>query len=255
MVFHACLPFVFDRAELIDQRAATDPEFLGRVCAIAIAFSKGGKYRRALHLRKPADNTRSAAGGQGGNFWWQVLRQNHVTAAQQARPLNRVTQLTNITWPAVGEQTLNCLRRKPHWSAGEFDGEPAGKRKDVVLSLGERRHNQFNDIDAVVEIITKAAFEHLLAQIAVGSRYQPGIDLERRITADRRDLARFERPEQLGLQMERQLADFIKEECAAICCSKVPFPNLAGPCEGPLGVTEQLAFNKRLRQAGAVCRN
>ena len=84
------------------------------------------------------------------------------------------------------------------------------------MSLREGRHDQFDDVDAVVEIVAEAAFEHLLAQIAVGGRHQPGIDLDRRVAADRRDLARFERPEQLGLQVERQLADFIEKERAAV---------------------------------------
>ena len=43
-------------------------------------------------------------------------------------------------------------------------------------------------------------------------RDQTGIDLDRRIATNRRNLARFERPEQLGLQVEWQFANLVEEE-------------------------------------------
>jgi len=55
--------------------------------------------------------------------------------------------------------------------------------------------------------------------------------------------------------MERQFADFIEEERAAVRPAKEPLAGLACPREGSLGMAKQLAFNERLRQAGTICSN
>ena len=81
LIYATPLLFSLDGTEFIDERTTANPEFLGRVRAIATTFFKGGNYRRSLHLRESADACGGVVGGQGSDLWRQVLGQNHVATA------------------------------------------------------------------------------------------------------------------------------------------------------------------------------
>ena len=66
------------------------------------------------------------------------------------------------------------------------------------------------------------------------------------------DLALFHGPEQLGLDLEADVADFVKEQGAVL--GQFEFADLVGvgPGEGALDVPEELAFEQGLHQGAAV---
>jgi hypothetical protein len=53
-------------------------------------------------------------------------------------------------------------------SGGELAREVAGERCDVVLAIAERRDDQRDDLEAVVEVLAEAAAADLGGEIAVG---------------------------------------------------------------------------------------
>ena len=62
----------------------------------------------------------------------------------------------------------------------------------------------------------------------------------------------LDRAQQLGLQAQRQLADLVEEQGAAVGRAEVAERVLAGVGEGAAHVAEELRFGQRLDQVGAV---
>jgi hypothetical protein len=85
------LSLVFYGVELIDQRPSADSQFFGRVCAIALAFFKHGKNGCSFDLREPSCGVSLTAAGQGRHLGRQVLGQNDIATAEQARSLDSVS--------------------------------------------------------------------------------------------------------------------------------------------------------------------
>ena len=93
------------------------------------------------------------------------------------------------------------------------------------------------------------------AQVAVGGGDHAHVHRQLAGGADRPDAAFFEGPQQLGLQHQRQLADFVEKEGAAVGVEEQALVVLAGTGEGALGVAEEFAFDQLGRDGGAVDRH
>ena len=65
----------------------------------------------------------------------------------------------------------------------------------------------------------------------------------------------FEQAQQLDLQRQRQLADFIQKKRAAACCFDKALFAMSGAGKCPLLVAEEFAFEQRFGHSGAVDRN
>ncbi len=91
-----------------------------------------------------------------------------------------------------------------------------------------------------------------LGQVAVGRRDQADVHLDRLVGPDPDDLARLERPEQLDLGRERDVADLVEEQGAAVGVLEPPFALAVGAGEGAPDVAEELAFEDVLAQSGTV---
>src|SRR5260221_208611 len=65
-----------------------------------------------------------------------------------------------------------------------------------------------------------------------------------RSTTDRLHLAGLERAQNLSLERQRQIADLVDEERAAVRLLEIPLPCALRAGEGALGVTEQLGFGE-----------
>ena len=77
----------------------------------------------------------------------------------------------------------------------------------------------------------------------------PHVDLERRRAADPLELALLEDAQQLRLDRERQLADLVEEQRAAVGPLEAARPLAVGAGEGAALVAEQLGLEQRLGDA------
>ena len=66
------------------------------------------------------------------------------------------------------------------------------------------------------------------------------------------ELPLLQHPQQLGLQVGGNLADFIQQNRAAVGQLEPPFPFVQRPGEGSLFVSKELAFNQVIRDGRAV---
>ena len=134
------------------------------------------------------------------------------------RPLDLVLQLADVSRPPVSGQQVERRRRELNPRLVQpFARLSQEKRAEVgnfLLSIAQRRHVDSNHAEAVVQVLSKPALRHTLLQVGVGGREDPDVDpLGPRLT-DRRDLALFEKPEQLRLNVKRKIADFVEKQRA-----------------------------------------
>ena len=87
--------------------------------------------------------------------------------------------------------------------------------RNLLTPLAQRGHVDSNHAEAVVEILPELALRHALFEVGIGGGQDPHVHALRPRLADRHDFALFEKAEQLGLDVERQVADFIQEQRAA----------------------------------------
>src|SRR5215475_10603079 len=142
---------------------------------------------------------------------------------QRHRPLNLVFQLPDVARPPVLRKGVQHLRaqldiRLPQTIAGLAEEEGAEVR-NFLPALAQRRHENANHAEAIVKVLPELAFGDLLFQIGIGRGQYPHVNpLGTRLT-DRHDLRLLEKPQQLRLYVNRQIADLIEEQRAASGCS------------------------------------
>src|SRR6185436_11227081 len=72
------------------------------------------------------------------------------------------------------------------------------------------------NIEAIEQVFTKSSFLRLAFEVAIGRGNHADVHPARRGTAHRLELAFLQYAQQLALQVERQLADFIEKNRAAV---------------------------------------
>src|ERR1035437_6233552 len=102
-------------------------------------------------------------------------------------------QLADIAWPWMVEQRLFC-------GSGEGASRPAmlnglgieqysSQPQDIFLALADRRNIDFDDIDAIVQVLAKlTGLDHFL-EVLVGGADQMDVDGNRVFAADAYNLA------------------------------------------------------------------
>ena len=124
--------------------------------------------------------------------------------------------------------------------------------RHVLQALAQRRHPDREDVEAVVEVLAELAVLDQLDHVAVGGRDQAEVDLDRLLGADRIDLALLQRAQQLDLGVERQLADLVEEQRAAVGFLELADALVDGAGERALLVAEQDALDQVLGDGAAV---
>jgi hypothetical protein len=127
-----------------------------------------------------------------------------------------------------------------------------GEEQDVLTPLAKGREVDGEDGEAIVEILAEPALGHCAVQIAVGGGEEADVGVERRGAADTLVLALLEDAEQLGLHGEGKLADLVQEEGAAGGELEAAALESVRAGEGAALVPEELGFDERLGQGGAV---
>ena len=104
----------------------------------------------------------------------------------------------------------------------------------------------------MIEIGTEMSLADTFRQLAVGGRDDPDVDRVRLVGAQALDFAVLQSAQQLGLDGERQFADFVQEQRAAFRRLDAAGALAVGARESPLEVPEQFALGQRFGQGRAV---
>ncbi len=93
------------------------------------------------------------------------------------------------------------------------------QQRDVVAPLAQRRQVDLDRVEPEQQVLAEALLVGQLLGRQVGRGDHPHVDRHRPVGADRNHLPLLERGQQLGLEMERQVADLVEEQA---CCGRPP---------------------------------
>ncbi len=130
------------------------------------------------------------------------------------------------------------------------EGEQVVGQLQAIGAIPERRQGDLQHVEPIEQVLAERAVGDHRLQVAVGRRDQPHVGRPLGRLADPLVPPLLEEPQQLRLQRERQVADLVEEERAALGRGHLAARVADGAGEGALHVAEQLA----LQQLGAEAR-
>ena len=120
------------------------------------------------------------------------------------------------------------------------------------MPVAQRRHLEFDHVEAVIEVLAEPAGRHLLLQVAVGGDDDAHVHADRLLAADPLQFVLLEHAQQLGLHGRRGLADLVEEQGAAVGLDEAALAAAVGAGEGAPLVAEQLGFEQGFGERGTV---
>ena len=133
--------------------------------------------------------------------------------------------------------------------------EALGQWHDVARALGQRRQHQFHRIEAVIQVFAEGAVADHRRQVGIGRADHADLDLAFAIGAQALETTGFQHAQQLHLAAQRQVADLIQEQRAAIGGFELALACLVGAgIRAGLG-TEQFGLDQFRGQGAAVDRD
>ena len=130
--------------------------------------------------------------------------------------------------------------------------EVVGQLGDILAPLAQRRHLDRNHAQPKVQVLAEFPRGDQGLEVLVGRRDHARLELERLDAADPVELALLQHAQQLGLQLDRQVADFVEEDRAGVGHLEFAGAPLGRAGERAALVPEQLALEQAMRNRGAV---
>src|SRR5581483_551642 len=240
-----------------------DPEETRRLVLVPVALPERRREQATLGVFEGRDVRRLAgarlrcdpAADRGG----EVVDADRVGNREREGALDRVLELADVARPGVGGEPRHRLGRDPLRGDLVLTAEPIEEVRDqarhVVRSGPERGHLDVDDVQAVEEVQAEPPAARLRLEVAVRRGDQADVDRDGEARAERRHLALLDGAQELRLQREGDLGDLVEEERSAFRGPEDAVVVVHGTGEGPATVAEELAVERRLREAGAVDRD
>ena len=128
-----------------------------------------------------------------------------------------------LSWPLPG-QSVCAQHRQRAWAGRSaplarrsfLREEVLDEHVDVAAALAQRRHTRRHDGHAEVQVLPEGAGRDELPQVAMGRGDDPRVEGLPCVRSDSAELARLQGSQQLGLERERELAEFVQKECSSL---------------------------------------
>src|SRR5437660_4848564 len=177
-------------------------------------------------------------------------------AGKDHRALDQVRELADVPGPSVPTERVQRLARDDLHPAVHGTREPldevAHQGRNVLGPLAERRGMDREHVQPVVEIVPEPLLFHHPKEVAVRRGDEAHVDLDGLRTADPLELLLLQDAQQLRLELERDLADLVEEQRAAVGHLEAADLLGDGAGEGAPLVPEELALEEAPRNGGAV---
>ena len=129
---------------------------------------------------------------------------------------------------------------------GKLADKAFSQRNNIFPTLPQSRKSDMHSIDSVIEVLPKPTFPYQLLQVHIGRADEPDIHRDSLASAHPHYAAALDYPQQLGLQMQRNVADFIQEQRPAIGLFKLAYVIRVRIRKSALHVAKQFALEQRL---------
>ncbi len=120
-----------------------------------------------------------------------------------------------------------------------------------VLSL-QARNADLDRTEAVEEIFAEAAGKDFGAKVSIGGGNQADVHMPHFRRADALNFAVLNDAQELRLHLQRGLADFVEKHSTAVGVFEEAGASIRRASECAADVTEELAFEKRVNERGAI---
>ena len=130
--------------------------------------------------------------------------------------IDKVLQFADVAGPGLLHQAIDGNRIETYRRAARLDGKMLEQQRNILRPVRQRRHFDAHDIKPIEQVRPEVPAVDGGEQIDTRRRHQPDIDSNRQHAADTFDHPGFQGAEQLGLHRQRHVADFIKEQRAAM---------------------------------------
>ena len=112
-----------------------------------------------------------------------------------------------------------------------------------------------DDVQAIVEVFAEASLFHLVLQVDVGRGNDADVNLDRLHAAEAHELALLHHAQQLGLRLDRHVADLVEEDAALVGEIEHALLGIDRAGKGALDVAEERRFEEIRRQVARVHRH
>ena len=126
------------------------------------------------------------------------------------------------------------------------------QQRDVVAPLAQRRQLDADHVQPVEQVLAEAAVLHLALQVDVGGGDDAHVDLDRLHAAEAHELAFLHHAQQLGLRLDRDVADLVEEDAALVGEVEQALLRIDRAGERALDVPEQRGFEQVGRQVARI---
>ena len=188
----------------------------------------------------------STAGGRPKLATGRGAADGGTRLLQHDAPLDVVAQLAHVARPVVPRHLRQHLRSEQPLLIRDAERrqEHAHQDEQIVEALAQRRHVNGHHREAEVQVLPEATAVDLALQVAIRGADDAHVDLAGSRLTDAADLAGLDGSQQLGLQLERQLADLVEEDRPAVGGLEGAHAVAVGPREAAAQVTEQLGLDE-----------
>src|SRR5215475_8635650 len=130
-----------------------------------------------------------------------------------------------------------------------------GEKRDISGALTQRRKTEGNNIQAVIQVLTKPLSLDLPLQIRIGCGNDTHICGFTFCASQRTVLAILQEPQELDLCRRTEGIHLIQEQGAIFCLGYEPLLWTRGVRIGPLGMPKEFIFDEMFRQGSTVDRD
>ena len=167
-----------------------------------------------------------------------------------------MAEFADVAGPGMAEQPRLALGAdRPAGdpvAAAELRKQLIGQLQDILPAIPQRRDDEAEQAQPVMQVVSELAVGHRLAKVAVAGGDDPNVDVDLPVAAESPDAFFLDRLEHLGLQAEREAGQFIKKKSAALGRLEQAHASRLGVGERAALVAEQFRLGETLRQRGAV---
>ena len=176
----------------------------------------------------------SAVCSVGGRWCACTTCPSQTTTARSMR----VLELAHVARPVIAHQHVDGGRRDPldvlAVGARGLLEKMIGEQQQIGLPLAQRRNEDREHVEPVVQILAERAVGDRLLEVLVGRGDQPHVRLECVFgAAQPLELALLQHAQQLHLRRQVQLADFVEEQRAAFGELEAPLLRRCAPVNAP----------------------
>src|SRR5271157_657652 len=206
--------------QFVVKRAARNPEaarsaFDGAAFVLQHEIDVG-----VLHLLQGSSASNLGLRGQAGTLELQLVHSEVVTFRQQDCTLQNVAQLANVPGPGVLLERVRCRFLDSHLAPGAVLSQTIEKMlreyRDIFHALAQWRHSERNNVYPEIKIAAKFLLPDQVQEFAMGCGNQADVDGSVTHVPQTAKHPIFQHLEQLGLNLQVDVPDFIQEYCATI---------------------------------------